>query len=78
MFILGAMLKKIFKYLECTDTSTGITDTFGEGCDTYWTNADDCGEYDGPGFAANSMCCACGGGTGSANAFNGDFFFNIE
>ena len=52
----------VFIYLECTDTDFGETDLDGDDCDSYWTNVEDCGDYDGNGFVANSMCCACEGG----------------
>ena len=52
----------IFNYLGCTDADNGKTDTYGEGCDYYWTAVEDCAGTDRNGFSANAMCCACGGG----------------
>ena len=46
----------------CVDTSNGKNDTRGFGCD-YYFKLGNCGEYDSSEFIANSMCCACNGGT---------------
>ena len=51
---------------QCMDTNSGLKDVYGEGCDYYKENGDECGDYDDPnnygGFKATTMCCACGGG----------------
>jgi len=49
---------------ECADTSNGLGDRAGDGCE--WYAADNqawCGQYDTLDFVANEMCCACGGGS---------------
>ena len=46
------------------DTNSGLKDEDGYGCDSYNDYVGECGLYDGgSGFKANTMCCACGGGT---------------
>ena len=48
----------------CVDTDHGATDTYRTGCSVYYTHPSYCGtRYDDQDFTANSMCCACGGGT---------------
>ena len=50
---------------QCMDTNSGLKDVYGEGCDYYKENGDECGDYDETGFygfKATTMCCACGGG----------------
>ena len=48
---------------EDSDWYFGWTDSYGDGCDWYWDNADACGAYDIPYvFFADYDCCACGGG----------------
>jgi hypothetical protein len=47
----------------CT-SGTG-TDSGGDSCDWYASNADSCGAYDTNTFSADEQCCACGGSSGS-------------
>ena len=52
---------------QCDDMDDfwGTVDIGGDGCDWYYDNADQCGDWDhddGNGFYANDDCCACGGG----------------
>ena len=38
-------------------------DSGGDGCEWYYDNADQCGEYDNENtYTAYDACCACGGG----------------
>ena len=55
--------------LGCHDISTGaVVDRDGDGCDVYDRNPSLCGgRFDPPvGFAADTVCCACGGGSTGA------------
>ena len=47
--------------IECSDTNNGATDSYGDGCEYYVDNDDECGNYDDNDFTANTMCCACRG-----------------
>lgn len=49
----------------CEDTTNGVTDSYGDTCEWYaiGTNSLQCGRYDNDDFVADSMCCACEGGT---------------
>ena len=65
----------------CSDTSYGATDDGGDACTWYDSNQSDCGNYDDTDFFANTMCCACGGGssTGSGSStFPKDIVFTAE
>ena len=48
--------------MECHETSNGATDSAGDPCDWYTTNASYCGAFDTAEFSSNDMCCACSGG----------------
>ena len=48
----------------CFNTAGAKTDMYGHGCQFYETNKQECGNFDGNGFLARTMCCACGGGRG--------------
>ena len=48
----------------CLDTDHGALDAYNTGCSVYYDSTHWCGtSYDDWDFTANSMCCACGGGT---------------
>ena len=59
--------------LNCRDLDGGpgswITDSNGETCTAYYYHAleygdrSQCGNYDNANFKANTLCCACGGGS---------------
>ena len=51
-----------FSFEACIDSANGLTDTAGDDCSWYTNEQSQCGDYDGNGFFANQMCCACGGG----------------
>ena len=51
-------------YEDCQD-DTSVTDSYGDGCSWYNTNAGSCGTFDDSDFTANEACCACGGGDGN-------------
>ena len=50
----------------CVDTDNGAADPYGDACDTYIIYPGWCGNYDDSDFSSSDMCCACGGGAGSA------------
>ena len=55
---------------QCNDTTNGVTDDRGEGCDWYESRQSSCGHHDTSTFNANTMCCTCdGGSTGNAVEF---------
>ena len=49
---------------ECVDQDDGITDLYGDKCEWYNDNVEECGTYDDDDFTASYLCCACGGGRG--------------
>ena len=52
-----------FESTGCTDTNSGTTDSYGDGCEWYtWETYQECGFYDDSDFDAVEMCCSCGGG----------------
>ena len=58
------------EFLDCQDTSHGVTDSFGDGCNYYNDHPYDCGMYEATSdFDSMTMCCKCGGGftTGESN-----------
>merc|ERR1712083_864029 len=52
---------------QCVDTDNGALDSYNDPCSGYTNTPSWCGtSYDDDDFVANTMCCACGGGsTGS-------------
>ena len=46
--------------------TTSFADSYGDGCDWYYDNLSDCGNYDTEDFHANDDCCACMTGGGSS------------
>ena len=46
---------------QCWD-DTEHTDSFGDGCDYYYDEPDECGVWDDDDFKANDLCCACESG----------------
>jgi len=46
----------------CYETSNGLVNAQGWGCDVYYHTEGMCGKYDGNGFNSMEMCCACNGG----------------
>ena len=45
----------------CIDIDNGATDTFDDGCSSYYDNPEAyCGNYDDDDFTASLLCCACG------------------
>jgi len=55
--------------ISCVDSDKGALDIDGDGCDWYTkfdTDGNHCGHYDNDNFAANVMCCRCGGGSSTA------------
>ena len=49
-------------YLNCKDSSLGLEDKYGDGCDWYEGRFNSCGRYDTEEFIASDMCCGCGAG----------------
>merc|ERR1719487_481728 len=43
----------------CTDTDSGATDPYGDGCADYAIYTSWCGGYDDDDFTSCDMCCAC-------------------
>ena len=50
----------------CSSTNNGANDAYGDTCTWYANYPDSCGRYDDADFRAASMCCECGGGSGSS------------
>jgi len=46
----------------CYESSNGLVNTQGWGCEVYYHTEGMCGKYDGNGFNSMEMCCACNGG----------------
>lgn len=55
----------------CIDNSHSEVDSGGDDCSWYAWNSDQCGNFDTEYFSANSLCCACGGGTISPSTAGG-------
>ena len=52
---------------QCFDTNNGAANTVNYDCSAYDDEPQYCGSgFDDVDFSANEMCCACGGGSGSA------------
>lgn len=47
---------------DCADLSDGQTDSANKGCAFYRTRPQRCGNFDDGDFAAQELCCGCGGG----------------
>ena len=47
----------------CIDTDHGSLDKKNDSCSMYEIYPNECGRWDNIIFVAESMCCACGGGT---------------
>jgi len=62
----GRTVKVISQPEGCSDTAGDATDADGYGCGEYAYGY--CGDYDDSDFAANVMCCHCGGGEGGGAA----------
>ena len=56
---------------ECEDIDDWRLDAYYLPCDTYAGFAEDCGEYDTAYFDAETLCCACGGGTTGDGTIDG-------
>lgn len=50
---------------DCQDTTNGVTDDWGDGCEWYEANDWGCGFWSNPdsGWDSAAMCCVCGGGS---------------
>lgn len=51
---------------DCIDQDNGATDLYGDACSAYYGSPAWCGGDDDSDFSSDEMCCACGGGDGTA------------
>ena len=52
--------------------STPFADSYGDGCDWYYSYSEYCGDYDTEDFHANEDCCACTSDYSGIETFDGE------